>query len=139
MASSVSIYRKIIRAILVGDATILALLGGKPNVFYLRSRDLQVPTTESTITYFDVGDRPDVTVPLHDRTLQIDIWTQDVETADSLAARIRALLDGKPPLVPSGEWNVAFLYFVGEREAPLEEGDIVNKTLEFRMAAYELV
>ena len=127
--------RQQIRKILIDDATLIALLDGQPRVFYLRVR---VPAERPAVTFFDFGDRPDSTVPYHVRTLAIDIWADDFEKAEAIASRIRFLLDHQPIPIPSGLWVINNIFFENEREAPLEEGDIVQKSLEFRFSAYDV-
>lgn len=135
MAAEFTVIRKAFRDILVGDSTLVALLGGTARVFYLRVRK---PAEVPAISYFDFGDRPDIQVPLHERTLAIDIWANNFIQAEDIAARIRELLDRVPISIPTGEFSINHIFFDSEREAPLEEGDIVQKTLEFRYSVYQL-
>ena len=135
MAAEFTVIRKAFRDILVGDPTLTALMGGTSRVFYLRVRK---PAEIPAISYFEFGDRPDIQVPLHERLLSIDIWANNFIQAEDIGARIRELLDRVPITIPTGEFFINFIFFEGEREAPLEEGDIVQKTLEFRYSAYQL-
>ena len=54
MAAEFTVIRKAFRDILIGDATLVSLLGGTARVFYLRVRK---PAQIPAISYFDFGDR----------------------------------------------------------------------------------
>lgn len=135
MAADLTEVRVAIRDILVGDAALLTLLNGQPRVFYLRvRRTADIPA----ITFFDIGDRPDIQVPFMERTLTFDVWHNNFEEAEAIATRIRTLLDKREIPVPSGNWLVNIIWFDGDREGPFEDGDLVQKTLDFRFSVYDL-
>ena len=135
MAADITQVRVAIRGILIGDATLLSLLNGQPRVFYLRvRRSAEIPA----ITFIDSGDRPDVQTPFQTRILTFDIWHNNFEDAEAIATRIKTLLDKQSIPIPSGDFLVNIVWFDSDRDGPLEEGDLVQRTLEFRYSMYDL-
>lgn len=135
MAADITQVRVAIRKILVDDATLLGLLDGQARVFYLRvRRAADIPA----ITFTDTGDRPDIQTPYQVRALTFDIWHNNFEKAEAIATRIRTLLDKQAIPIPSGDFLVNIVWYESDREGPLEEGDLVQKTLEFRYSMYDL-
>lgn len=135
MAADITQVRIAIRKILIEDATLLGLLNGEPRVFYLRvRRAADIPS----VTFADIGDRPDIQTPYQVRTLTFDIWHNNFEDAEAIATRIRTLLDKREVPIPSGDFLVNIIWYESDREGPLEEGDLVQKTVEFRFSMYDL-
>jgi hypothetical protein len=133
VTADVSNIRKSVRAVLTGSAPLTAALGAGDRIFYGQVRQAAV---FPSVVLNDTGTRPDVTVPLHVRTFTIDIFANSFEQAESIAAIIKGLLDNQP-LTATG-WKINIFKFSAEREAPFEEGDIVNRTLEFSYSAYDI-
>ena len=136
MAADINEVRIAIRGILVGDAALLALLEGETRVFYLRVRK-SAQDRIPTVTFFDTADRPDRNVPFQVRALTFNIWAKNIGEAGDIASRIIALLDKAAVVIPSGDWLVNYVHFVSEVEGSLEEGDIVQKSLEFEYSVYD--
>jgi hypothetical protein len=137
MSADINDVRTAIRAILIGDAALLALLEGEARVFYLQVRKSardKIPT----VTYFDTADRPDRNVPFQVRSLTFNIWARNIGEAGDITSRIITLLDKAPVTIPSGDWRVNYVHFVSAVEGLLEEGDIVQKSLEFEYSVYDL-
>ena len=134
MAADLSDIRTAIRAVLTGSSALSTLLGGSDRIFYGRVRKAAVLPS---VVMFDAGTRPDVTVPLHVRTLTVEIFANNYDQAEEIAKTIRGLLDGTPPN-PGASWRMNVFHFSAEREAPVEEGDIVNKSLDFSYSAYDI-
>lgn len=125
-----------LRTVLVNDSELTGLLGGRRVFFRPRAEEIELPA----VTYFDFGTRPDATVPFLDRTYQLDVWERRLDVAERIAQRIKVLLHNKPfARLPGGEAKVVYLQLVADRDDIAEEGDIVRKTLEFRLLAYDLV
>lgn len=134
MAADLTDIRTAIRAVLIASSTLTSLLGSGDRVFYGRIRKAAVIPS---VILLDTGTRPDVTVPLHTRTLTAEIFANNYDQAEDIAKTIRGLLDGIPPN-PGPDWKMNVFHFVAEREAPVEEGDIVNKSLDFTYSAYDI-
>lgn len=133
MAADLSEIRTAVIAVLAGSAPLASLLGGANRIFYGRVRKAAVLPS---VVLFDAGTRPDVTVPLHTRTMTAEIFANNYEQAEEIAKTVRGLLDGQP-LTATG-WKINIFKFAADREAPVEEGDIVNKSLDFTYSAYDI-
>jgi len=117
------------------DGTLTTLLGGA-NRIYRRMR--KQPPEARQVTYFDFGVRPDPTVPLRDRTFQIDVWDTVPERAANIADRIEAILDNQPMgEVGGGTARVVYMQLVSDNDVVADEGDLVRVMLEFRVLAYK--
>lgn len=113
---------------------------GLPVAYRMSRKFIQLPS----ITYFDYGTQ-DEFVPLWDRTLQVDVWTQsDLDLAEDVAKRIQDMwsprgLTGLPiGALPRGEGVVAHMHLTQDMDGITEDADIVRKTLLFRMLVYQL-
>ena len=127
--------RQAIVKVLRDDSQLTTLLGGANRIYHrMRKR----PPEARQVTYFDFGVRPDPTVPLRDRTFQIDVWDTVPERAANVADRIEALLDNKPMgTVGEGAARVVYLQLVSDNDVVADEGDLVRAILEFRVLAYK--
>lgn len=137
--SDLTDLREAYRAIVTGDATLQGLLraieGTTPPqypIFYGRIRQgIVVPC----VMLSDTGTRPDPTVPLHDRNVQADVFHLNFESAEAICDRIKALWDGQP-LIATG-WRVVFWGYTGDGEGEVAEGDVIQRSVVFRLLAYE--
>lgn len=122
------------------DSDLTTLLGGTNRVI---RRQKRTAIEARTVTYIDFGSRPDATVPMLDRVIQVDVWDTDPVRAEEIAERIDAVLDGKPFGVVTDEddenvVNVVYLGLTGDRDGVIEDGDFERVTREYRMLAYKL-
>jgi hypothetical protein len=131
--------REAYRAKLTADATIKTLLGAIPGmtpaqypIFYRQiRREMLIPS----VMLSDAGTLPDLSVPLHDRTVRADVFHEDFERAEAICKRIKALWDDQP-LTATG-WRVMMFRYTGDGEQGVEEGDVIQRAAEFRLLAYE--
>ena len=133
MTANIADIRKAVRAVLTGSAPLTALLGTGDRIFYGVVRK---PAVFPSIVLGDVGTRPDVTVPLHLRTFTVDIFANSFEQAEGIATVVKNVLDGHPPT--SVGWKMNVFHLTAEREALVDEGDIITKTVEFSYSAYDV-
>ena len=124
------------------DAALAALLGG-PNRIFHRMR--KQPMEARSVSYFDFGRKPDRTVPLRDRTFQLDVWDTSPERAANVADRIEAVLDpeGKGRgaafgVVGGGTANIVYIGLIRDSDVVADDGDLVKATLEYQVLAYKL-
>jgi hypothetical protein len=137
-------YRTAIRVAIVakleGDPYFMAIV--PTGLTYRPSRQ---PVTLPAVTYRDTGVRSDNLVPLYDRTLYIDIWSNDLDQAEDIAEIINGLLDLQPlPLDPSDPYSettapglVPYINLRGDEDLPQEDADLVRKMLTYRVFAYD--
>jgi len=145
--SDLTDLREAYRAKLTADATIKTLLGAIPGmtpaqypIFYRKiRREILIPS----VMLSDAGTLPDLSVPLHDRTVRADVFHEDFERAEAIAARIVTLLDDKKrtaakiaPISATG-WRIMVFMYTGDGEQEVEEGDVIQRAAEFRLLAYE--
>lgn len=128
-APSVS-YRVAVRTALVKA---VADAGGLPA---LRTRPTRRPFALPALSMFDYGDSADLTVPLFDRSYNVDVWATDLDQAESIAKRLEDLLDHQPLALAGDEGQVAFLQLVSDRDQPMDDAEYVRKTLVFRTLVY---
>lgn len=129
-----TLFREALSARLDGDATLQALLGGPDRVFHRMVKKVIEPRT---VTYFDLWERIDFTVPLMRGTVQIDVWDTRMDRAQQMAAQIDRLLDGRPFGV-IGRANVAFLGLSRASDEAALEGEISRTMREYSTAVYNL-
>lgn len=120
---------------LQNDPQLAGALGGATRIFH---RPRLMPPERPVLTYFDFGARPDPTVPLLDRTIQVDVWGAELDQAEQIAAHVKRLLHNQP-LSVGGVVQGVYLQLVSDRDDIAEEGDLARKTQEYRLLAYELV
>lgn len=134
--------RAAIVAKLQEDAALIALFAPEAVVVAYRPtrRFIQLPL----ITFFDTGTKADDSVPLWDRSIQIDVWTHgDLDLAEAIAARVADLLDHQP-LGPSTSGvftgdtgRVDYLSLEADHNATEEEADLTRVTLLFKAILYQ--
>jgi hypothetical protein len=104
----------------------------------LAYRPTRRPIALPAVTFFDSGTRTDPTVPLSDRNLQLNIWARsDLDQAEAIADRVEQLLDHQPLILPGEEGQVAYIALTADVDAPMDDADVVRKTLTFRVLAYQ--
>jgi hypothetical protein len=108
---------------------------GAPTFAY---RPTRRPVDLPSVTFFDTGTRADDVVPLWDRDIQFDIFTSsDLDLAEAIAHRVVELLDHQPVDLPGDEGRVDFIMLTTDRDVSVEDGNLVRKTLVFRLLAYD--
>jgi len=124
------------------DSALTTLLGGSNRIFH---RMRKQPMEARSVSYFDFGRKPDHTVPLRDRTFQLDVWDTSPERAANIADRIEAIMDpeGKGRgsalgIVGGGTANVVYIGLISDSDVVADDGDLVRATLEYRVLAYKL-
>jgi len=133
--ADVTDIREAVRAKLSGDATLTGMLGSGDRIFYQQVRDDQVVPV---VLFSDTGTRPDPLVPLHERALRVTCKHTTFEAAEGILERIRVLLHGKPLTIPGTGWRFMGCYVGADDEAPVADGDVIERSLTFRLLAYEV-
>jgi hypothetical protein len=131
-------FRRAIERLLRDDAIIRRLTlpqGGVDNPLRVAYRMAREQVAVPSITFFDFGTRPDNVVPLHRRTLQVDIWTETLELCEEVAVRVDQVLTESGPLTEA-LW-VAYIALTDDRDNLIPEGFLSRKTLMFEVLAYE--
>jgi hypothetical protein len=99
-------------------------------------RPTRRPVAIPAVTFSDSGTRGDAVVPLDDRTLTLNVWTDDLDQAEEIAHRINALLDNNSLPLPGGQGKVVYLSLRSDVDQPQDDADIVRKMLTYRIMAY---
>jgi hypothetical protein len=100
MADLRSAIRTALVALFTADAAMKAFFPG--GIVRLSYRPTRKPLVLPVITMFDFGDRADEVVPLWDRNIQLDVWSDDLDLAEAIGQRALELLDHEG-LVLSGK------------------------------------
>lgn len=134
--ADVTDVRAALRSKMINDTTLKSLMGGTVQAFNHPPRQ---PKAVPAIVFWDMGTRPDVTVPLHDRTVTIQAWATKYEDAEGISKRLRALFDKQPLTISGNGWRFQGMYWTDDVDEPLEEGiDYVSRTQRFRLLVYEV-
>lgn len=137
MADVRSAIRTALVSLFTGDAAMKAFFpNGVVNVSYRPTRRAM---TLPRITFFDFGERADETVPLWDRSLQLDFWSGDLDVAEAMAQRALELLDHDGLTLAGDVGLTARIHVTSDLDATLEDADLARKTVRVRLMAYDYV
>jgi Protein of unknown function (DUF3168) len=123
------------------DAVLAGLLGSDDRIVY---RPQRAPEVYPAVSFLDFGAWPDPTVPLTDRTFQVDVWATYADEAERIADRIARLIDfraarqyGMQPIAMNPAiGRITGCFLTDDRDDVADEGDTARKTLGFRLLAY---
>lgn len=136
MSAPLVYFRKVIGRRLRQDALILNYLEeNRSNPLAIVYRMARETVAVPGITFFDFGNRPDATVPLHNRRMQVDLWHTNANTIEEMAIRVDQVLRAAQPITHA--LFAAHLRLLSDRDNLVPEGFITRKTLEYVILAYE--
>jgi hypothetical protein len=123
------------------DPILVGLLGNDDRIVY---RPQRAPELYPAVSFLDFGAWPDPTVPLTDRTFQVDVWATYADEAERIADRIARLVDfraahqyGMQPIaMDPAIGRITGCFLTDDRDDIADEGDTARKTLGFRLLAY---
>jgi hypothetical protein len=127
-------WRAAVLAQLRSDAVLVARLGAAERIM---RRPRRLGPARPLVTYFDFGTRPDPTVPLLDRSLQVDVWAVEEAEAQQIGAEVARVLHNRPVSVP-GTLRGVYAQLIADRDEVDAEGNQARVVQEYRMLAYDL-
>lgn len=136
MSAPLVYFRRTLLRRLKADTLLQGYLGDNANnplaIIYRMAREtVAVPG----IAFFDFGTRPDATVPLHNRRMQVDLWHTDADLVEEMAVRADQVLREAGPVTHA--LFAAHLRLLSDRDNLVPEGSLTRKTLEYVILAYE--
>lgn len=137
MADLRSAIRTALVALFQADTTMKSFFPG--GIVRLSYRPTRKPLVLPVITMFDFGDRADEVVPLWDRNIQLDFWSDDLDVAEAIGQRALELLDHVGLVLTGDEGLTARIHVISDLDATQEDADLNRKTLRVRVLAYDYV
>jgi len=130
--SDIVTLREALRLMLTSNSPLTTLLGGS-YIYWRRNRgEIAVPCVLLSDSGLVAAD-----VPLHDRAVRVEVYHTTVEVAEDIAKLIRGLWKAGVALPQPSGWKVCHLGFAGDAEQDVEDGDVIQRAMSFRLMAYE--